>query len=81
MSNVGIANSRYNYTLTLGILAIVIPIIGLIFGVMGVLTSNKLKAQKQEAGYNKVKAGLVFSVIGIIIQLLMIVGVVTFYMY
>ncbi|WP_181351255.1 DUF4190 domain-containing protein [Thalassobacillus sp. CUG 92003] len=87
MSNTKIENPRFNYaatSFTMGILAIIIPFLGLIFGIVGIVTSNKtIRTLKNidEKGYKTAKAGLICSIIGVIIQLFLIAGVWTFYMF
>lgn len=77
-------NSKSVIALTLGVLSIVIPYIGLLLGVIGVVVSRK--ATKEIAGTNEsgsglAASGLICSVVGMIIQTLAIVGIILFLSY
>ncbi|MGG0655420.1 DUF4190 domain-containing protein [Rummeliibacillus pycnus] len=76
-------NRKAIITLILGILSIFVPILGLILGVLGVIfsnISNKEIISRKEKGQGIRITGLVFSLIGIIIQIPMIMGFITVYM-
>ncbi|GAB4074666.1 hypothetical protein GCM10028778_21690 [Barrientosiimonas marina] len=85
MANTEVATPRFNYagiSLALGIVGIFIPVLGLVFGVAGTVTSNKtIKALKNanEKGYKTAVAGLVCSIAAIVIQIFAIIGLWTFY--
>ena len=64
-------NSKSVISFTLGIFSIVIPIIGLILGIIGVVFSRqaaKKIAFSNESGIGFATAGLICSVVGIIFQ-------------
>lgn len=73
-------NSKSVISLTLGILSILIPYIGLILGVIGVVVSRKATKEivkTDEGGSGLATSGLICSVVGIIIQLFL--GIISFY--
>lgn len=75
-------NGKSVGTLTLGILSIMITAIGLILGIIGIVLYAKSKKeieQKQEAGQGMAIAGLICSIIGMVIQVFEIIGIITFY--
>ena len=64
-------NSNSISSLTLGILSILIPFIGLILGVIGIVISRKAKKEiviTNDSGIGLATSGLICSVVGIIIQ-------------
>jgi hypothetical protein len=68
-------------SLTLGILSILIPLIGLILGIIGVVFSRKAAKEiafSNESGSGFATAGLVCSVIGIIFQTFNLVALLLF---
>ncbi|RLQ94601.1 DUF4190 domain-containing protein [Falsibacillus albus] len=70
-------NSNSVTSLTMGILSIIIPFIGLVLGFIGVGFSRKaLKeiGKTNEGGRGLATSGYVCSVIGIVLQLLAVVG-------
>lgn len=74
-------NSKSVISLTLGILSILIPLIGLIIGIMGVVFSRKAAKEiafSQESGSGFATSGLVCSVIGIILQTFTLVALFLF---
>jgi hypothetical protein len=74
-------NSNSVISLTLGILSILIPFIGLIIGVIGVVFSRKAKKEMvitDEGGRGVATSGLICSVVGIIIQTLTLLAYITF---
>ncbi|WP_181347207.1 DUF4190 domain-containing protein [Thalassobacillus sp. CUG 92003] len=71
------SNSHSTTPLTLGILSIVIPFIGLVLGVIGVVVSRKAS---KEASNSFVTIGLICSVVGIVVQLFAILGFISYYM-
>ncbi|WP_327440784.1 DUF4190 domain-containing protein [Lysinibacillus mangiferihumi] len=69
-------------SLTLGILSIVIPFIGLILGIIGVVLSRiatKEIAKRNENGKGLAIFGLICNVIGIIIQAFAVFSIIAFY--
>lgn len=75
-------NSKSVISLTLGILSILIPYIGLILGVIGVVVSRKATKEivkTGEGGNGLATSGLICSVVGIIIQLFLVVSIISFY--
>jgi len=75
-------NSKSVISLTLGILSILIPHIGLILGVMGIVVSRKATKEivkTDEGGSGLATSGLICSVVGIIIQLFLVVSIIAFY--
>lgn len=68
-------NSLSIATLSFGILSIFVPIGGLIFSIVGLILSKKAKAQIQqtsERGEGLVLAGTIFSYVGLVIQLIIL---------
>ncbi|WP_112181896.1 MULTISPECIES: DUF4190 domain-containing protein [Paraliobacillus] len=62
-----VTNGKAIASLVLGILSIVIPWIGFIFGIIGIVLSSKAKkeiANYQQAGNGMAVAGLVTSIVG-----------------
>ena len=75
-------NSNSIISLTLGILSILIPHIGLILGVIGIVVSRKATKEivkTDEGGSGLATSGLICSVVGIIIQLFLVVSIIAFY--
>jgi hypothetical protein len=75
-------NSKSVVSLTLGILSILIPHIGLILGVIGIVVSRKATKEivkTDEGGSGLATSGLICSVVGIIIQLFLVVSIIAFY--
>ena len=75
-------NSKSVVSLTLGILSILIPHIGLILGVIGIIVSRKATKEivkTDEGGSGLATSGLICSVVGIIIQLFLVVSIIAFY--
>ncbi|MCT2346326.1 DUF4190 domain-containing protein [Bacillales bacterium AN1005] len=76
------ANNSSVISLTFGILSLLIPFIGLIFGIIGIVFSRKAVKQinkMKESSAGLATAGLVCSIIGLILQLFMILGYVAFF--
>lgn len=68
-------NSKSIAALTLGILAIVIPYIGFILGIIGVIFSSKALSEirtRHENGYGLAIAGRICSIVGIVLQLIIL---------
>jgi hypothetical protein len=74
-------NTKSAISLTLGVLSLFIPFIGAILGIIGIIlykkSSNEI-IRTQQQGKGLAISGLVCSIIGISIQLLMILGFVAF---
>lgn len=82
MSEKQLTNNKAITALTLGILAIVIPAIGLFCAIAGIYYyrgSMKEIKTKDEVGMNVAIAGLVCSIVGIIIQLLYILLIIAYF--
>ena len=68
-------NSKSVAALTLGILSIVIPYVGLVLGIIGLVISSKAKKEiaiTNEGGSGLAIAGLICSIVGIIVQLFIV---------
>ncbi len=63
--------------LTLGILSIIIPFIGLILGMLGIIVYRKTNNNRNALTIS----GLICSIIGIIIQLLRTLSLITYYFF
>jgi hypothetical protein len=75
-------NNSSVISLTVGILSLFIPFIGLILGIIGIVFSRKAVKQinkTNENGRGLATAGLICSIVGIIIQLLMVLGYVAYF--
>ncbi|KMY50217.1 DUF4190 domain-containing protein [Peribacillus loiseleuriae] len=75
-------NSHSIISLINGILSILIPFIGLILGVIGVVFSRKAVKQIEktnESGRGLAIAGLICAVVGITLQFLSVLGLILFY--
>ncbi|MDQ0350306.1 uncharacterized membrane protein YidH (DUF202 family) [Alkalibacillus filiformis] len=71
-------NSYSTTSLTLGILSILVPLIGFVLGVVGVITSKKAqKAYEKKDGL--ATSGMVCSIIGIVIQLFAILNLISYF--
>lgn len=68
--------------LILSVLSIVLPLLGLIFGVIGFLISRRnTKNQKATLGSARMSSiAFIISIVGIVIQLLEIIGTISFYL-
>lgn len=74
-------NSKAFNSLIFGIISILLPFIGIIFGSIGVIVSRKAKKEilnTDEGGSKLASVGFFCSVIGIIIQIIVIVGFISF---
>lgn len=74
-------NSSSIVTLTLGILSILIPFLGLILGIIGLFVYRKARKEMAltgEGGKGLAISGLICSIVGILTQLLMVVAYVLF---
>ncbi|MFJ5625317.1 DUF4190 domain-containing protein [Peribacillus loiseleuriae] len=75
-------NSHSIISLIYGILSILIPFIGLILGVIGVVLSRKAVKQIEkinDSGRGLAIAGLICSIVGIILQFLSVLSLILFY--
>ncbi|WP_043932775.1 DUF4190 domain-containing protein [Bacillus sp. EB01] len=75
-------NSNSVISLTVGILSILLPIIGLVLGVIEVVTSRKAVKEIErtvDGGRGLATAGLICSSVGIIIQLFGVLGMIAYY--
>ncbi|NRD79864.1 DUF4190 domain-containing protein [Bacillus sp. BRMEA1] len=76
------ANGNPVVSLTLGILSIIIPMIGLILGVIGVIFSRKATkeiAKSYGNGRGFAVSGLICSIVGIVIQTLSVLSIIAYY--
>ena len=74
-------NSKSKDSLILGILSILAPFLGLVLGIVGIVFSRKALKQIEktnERGRRLAISGLICSVAGIIIQLLVVIGYITY---
>jgi hypothetical protein len=75
-------NNSSVISLTVGILSLFIPFIGLILGIIGIVFSRiavKQMNSTNEKGRGLATAGLICSIVGIIIQLLMVLGYIAYF--
>lgn len=70
-----VTNSTAIVSLTLGILSILVPFLGLILGIVGVVVYRKARSEmylKEEGGKGIAVSGLICSIVGILSQLFMV---------
>lgn len=82
MSEKNQTNNHSVIALTVGILSLLIPFLGLILGIIGIVFSRiaiKQINKTNENGSGLATAGLICSIVGIILQLLMVIGYVSFF--
>ncbi|NHM34039.1 DUF4190 domain-containing protein [Neobacillus terrae] len=82
MSEKNQTNNSSVISLTVGILSLFIPFIGLILSIIGIVFSRKAIKQinqTNENGRGLATAGLICSIVGLILQLLMVLGYVAFF--
>lgn len=75
-------NNNSIISLTLGILSIIIPLIGLLLGVLGAVFSRKAKKQitkTTENGMGLATFGMICSIVGIVIQIFGVLSIIAFY--
>ncbi|OIJ16544.1 hypothetical protein BKP45_21285 [Anaerobacillus alkalidiazotrophicus] len=76
-------NSKAVVSLTLGILSILIPAMGMLLGIIGIIFSKIAKEEIEntnEAGSGLATSGMVCSIVGAVIQLfLVLVGILSFH--
>ena len=74
-------NSKSVASLTLGILSVLIPYIGFVLGIIGLVISRKASKEiaiTNEGGSGLATAGLICSVVGIIVQLLLVFSIIAY---
>jgi hypothetical protein len=84
MSEKNQTNNSSVISLTVGILSLLIPFIGFILGIIGVVFSRKAVKQintTNESGKGLATTGLICSIVGLILQLFMILGYFIFLRY
>ncbi|PKG22829.1 DUF4190 domain-containing protein [Niallia nealsonii] len=81
MSDKNQTNNNSVISLTVGILSLLIPFIGLILGIIGIVFSKKALKQiniTNESGKGLATVGLICSIVGIILQILIVLGLIAF---
>jgi hypothetical protein len=84
MSEIKRSNSKAIVSLIMGVLSLFIPIIGIILGISGLIFASKSKKEMNltgESGNGLVTAGKVCSIIGIILNVLMILIFMVFFYF
>ncbi|MCM3757526.1 DUF4190 domain-containing protein [Sporosarcina aquimarina] len=74
-------NTKSVISLTLGILTIFLPMIGLVLGILGVVFSRiatKEIVKTNESGKGLATSGLICSVVGIVIQLFIVLSFIAY---
>ena len=77
-------NSKAIASLVLGILSIIIPFIGLVLGIIGIILSRKAMTEIRTTNQNGkgfATSSLICSSIGIVIQLLAVIGFLSFFLF
>ncbi|MED3622970.1 DUF4190 domain-containing protein [Neobacillus thermocopriae] len=75
-------NNSSVVSITVGILSLFIPFIGLILGIIGIVFSRKAVKQinnTNESGKALATVGFICSIVGIVFQILMILGYAAFF--
>ncbi|MGG0669702.1 DUF4190 domain-containing protein [Sporosarcina koreensis] len=75
-------NSKSVISLTFGVLSILLPYLGFILGVIGVVVSRKATKEIErtnESGGALATSGLICSIVGIVIQTFAIVAIIAFF--
>ncbi|PJN89784.1 DUF4190 domain-containing protein [Bacillus sp. mrc49] len=75
------SNNKAIVTLIMGVLSLLIPFIGIILGVLGLIFASKSKAEMKltgESGNGLVTAGKVCSIVGIILN---VVAILIFFVF
>ncbi|KAB2328343.1 DUF4190 domain-containing protein [Cytobacillus depressus] len=83
MSEKNRTNSNSVISLTVGILSLLIPFIGLILGIVGIAFSRKAVKQIEktnENGRGLATLGLICSIVGLVIQIFMFLGLIPFFL-
>jgi len=76
MDNTGRINSKAIICLILGSITVVLPILGIVTGIMGIIYYSKAKKDMQltgESGEGISVTGLVLSIVGLVLQLVQII--------
>ncbi|ASS96881.1 DUF4190 domain-containing protein [Peribacillus simplex] len=84
MSEIKPSNSKAIVSLIMGVLSLFIPFIGIILGILGLIFASKSKQEIKltgESGKGLVTAGKVCSIIGIILNVLMILIFLVFFYF
>ncbi|MFV2046116.1 DUF4190 domain-containing protein [Metabacillus litoralis] len=69
-------------SLSIGILSILLPFLGLVLGVIGIVIARKALKEIEKTGYiggGLATSGLICSSVGFIIQLFGVLGIISFY--
>ncbi|MFJ7509086.1 DUF4190 domain-containing protein [Peribacillus simplex] len=84
MSEIKQSNSKAIVSFIMGVLSLFIPVIGIILGILGLIFASKSKQEIKltgESGKGLVTAGKVCSIIGIILNVLMILIFLLFFYF
>ncbi|MFD6443343.1 DUF4190 domain-containing protein [Peribacillus sp. NPDC060186] len=84
MSEIKQSNSKAIVSLIMGVLSVLIPFIGIILGILGLIFASKSKqemAKSGESGKGLLTAGKVCSIIGIILNVIMIIIFLVFFFF
>ncbi|TKH02540.1 DUF4190 domain-containing protein [Peribacillus simplex] len=84
MSEIKRSNSKAIVSLIMGVLSLFIPFIGIILGILGLLFASKSKQEIKltgESGDGLVTAGKVCSIVGIILNVLVILIFLVFFYF
>ncbi|TRM08319.1 DUF4190 domain-containing protein [Lentibacillus cibarius] len=81
VSKNGVTSDKAIASLVLGILSILIPFIGLVLGIIGIIFSRKATKElvkTNERGQGLATSGLLCSIVGIVFQLFAVIGLLAF---
>ncbi|MFF2457047.1 DUF4190 domain-containing protein [Peribacillus simplex] len=84
MSEIKLTNSKAIVSLIMGVLSLLIPFIGIILGILGLIFASKSKQEIKltgESGKGLVTAGKVCSIIGIILNVFLILIFLVFFYF
>jgi hypothetical protein len=84
MSEIKRSNSKAIVSLIMGVLSLFIPIIGIILGILGLIFASKSKQEIKltgESGDGLVTAGKVCSIVGIILNVLVVLIFLVFFYF
>ncbi|MGE7760095.1 DUF4190 domain-containing protein [Peribacillus sp. NPDC097895] len=84
MSEMKTSNSKAIVALILGVLSLLIPVLGIIIGIVGLIFASKSKQEinlSGETGKGLMTAGKVCSIIGIILNVIMILIFLVFFTF
>ncbi|MFF2857272.1 MULTISPECIES: DUF4190 domain-containing protein [unclassified Peribacillus] len=84
MSEIKLTNSKAIVSLIMGVLSLLIPFIGIILGILGLIFASKSKQEIKltgESGKGLVTAGKVCSIIGIILNVILILIFLVFFYF